>query len=112
MFGKQGHSGSSAPYAVAQFTRLAGWKPLTPLTGEESEWGTAASPKQNNRFTAVFRNEDGSAYWSGGIVFWEWYEGENGEKRKSYFTSSGSLVPITFPFTVPDKPEYREKQTD
>ena len=108
VFGKQGHSGSSAPYAVQQFSRLASWKPLTPLTGEESEWGTEVHKNQNNRFSEVFRDKDGSAYWSGGIVFWEWFTSEDGERYKSYFTSKGSSVPITFPFTVPDEPEYRE----
>jgi hypothetical protein len=42
-------------------------------------------------------------------VFWEWYEGEDG-RFKSYYTSRDSRVPVTFPYTVPDKPiyEYRE----
>jgi hypothetical protein len=111
VFCAQGHSGGSAPYAVDLFQRLASWKPLTQLTGEESEWGTEASPDQNNRFSAVFRDTDGNAHWSGGIVFWEWYEGEDGERHKSYFTTKGSSVPIEFPFTVPDKPEYREADT-
>ena len=113
VFGKQGHSGSSAPFAVDQFSRLASWKPLAPLTGDDDEWGTDASPTQNNRFSKVFKDDDGSAYWVDGIVFWEWWtHPETGEKSKAYFTSRGSRVEITFPFTVPDEPEYREKVKD
>lgn len=109
VFGEQRHSGMSAPFAISQFTRLACHKPLTPLTGEESEWGTDASPEQNNRFTSVFRKKDGSAYWADGIVFWEWFQPEEGEKCKSYFTCRDSRAQVTFPFTVPDDPEYRER---
>ena len=110
VFREQGHSGMSAPYAVRTFGRLASWKPLTPLTGEESEWGTEWNPNQNNRFSALFRDPDtGEAHWSGGVVFWEWFTPEDGGERfKSYFTSKDSVVKVTFPFTVPDEPEYCE----
>jgi len=110
VFSEEGHSGSSAPYAVHMFSRLASWKPLTPLTGEDDEWnevGTGAW--QNNRASNVFKDETG-AYWSDGIVFWEWYEDqETGKKYKSHFQCRDSRVPITFPFTMPDEPEYRER---
>lgn len=108
-FCEEGHSGSSAPFAVSLFTRLASWKPLSPLTGEDGEWNEVGTGVwQNNRAPNVFKEADG-AYWSDGIVFWEWWENpETGERSKSYFTSRDSRVPITFPFTMPDKPEYRE----
>ena len=110
VFSDQEHSGMSAPYAISLFTRLAECKPLTPLTGEESEWGTEVDDNQNNRFPGIFREPDGRAYWIRGIVFWEWGENEKtGEKYKSYFTCRESRVDVKFPFTVPDKPEYRER---
>ena len=106
-FAKQGHSGMSAPFAVQMFSRLASWKPLTPLTGEEDEW----EQNQNTRFSEVFRDDDGQAYWISGIVFWEWVTDEHindGKPFKSYFTSKGSRVNIEFPWMPPDEPEYRE----
>lgn len=110
VFSDEGHSGSSAPYAIALFERLASWKPITPLTGEDSEWNEVGTDTwQNNRASSVFKDKDG-AYWIEGIVFWEWYESpETGERYKSYFISRDSRVPITFPFTIPDRPEYRER---
>lgn len=38
VFSRKGHSGMSAPYCVGMFEKLALHKPLSPLTGEESEW--------------------------------------------------------------------------
>lgn len=112
VFCDEGHSGSSAPYAIALFRRLASWTPLTPLTGEDDEWNEVGDGLfQNRRASNVFKDKDG-AYWSEGVVFWEWFHNpETGEKHKSYFTSRDSRVPITFPFTMPDKPEYREAPT-
>ena len=109
VFGEQGHSGGSAPHAVKLFERLASWKPLTPLTGSDEEWVEVGDGVfQNKRASNVFK-ENGKARWIDGIVFWEWYEGEDGKKHKSYFTGTGSSVDITFPFVMPDKPEYRER---
>ncbi len=113
VFCEEGHSGSSAPYAIALFQRLASWKPLTPLTGADDEWNEIADGEfQSRRASNVFKDKDG-AYWSEGVVFWEWFsDPETGEKYKSYFTSRRSRVAITFPFTVPDEPEYREAQRE
>ena len=38
LFASQGHSGFTAPYTINTFKRLAMFKPLAPLTGEDSEW--------------------------------------------------------------------------
>lgn len=110
VFSEHGHSGMSAPYAVALFEKLASWKPIAPLTGEDDEWNDVGeSTWQNRRDSSVFKGEDGQAYWSGGRVFWEWYthpEIDNGKPYKSHYTSHGSRVNIEFPWTQPDKPEY------
>lgn len=110
VFAEQGHSGSSAPYAVALFEKLAMWKPIAPLTGDDDEWMEAGTGVwQNRRNSGVFKGEDGQAYWIDGRVFWEWVthpELLNGFPFKSYYTSYDSRVHITFPWTQPDKSEY------
>jgi hypothetical protein len=110
VFSEQGHSGSSAPYAVALFEKLATWKPIAPLTGEDGEWmEVGTNVWQNKRNSAVFKEEDGQAYWLYGRVLWEWYSApdiDDGKPFKSYFTSRDSRVNIEFPWTQPDSPEY------
>lgn len=117
VFAEQGHSGMSAPYAVALFEKLAKWKPIAPLTGDDSEWMEVGPDVwQNKRASSVFKDADGVAYWQDGIVFWEIIkdnpEDINGEPYKTYFTSRDSRVPITFPWVQPDQPEYREADPD
>lgn len=118
VFSDEGHSGSSAPYAINLFSTLAKFEPIAPLTGEDWEWndvsefgGRDGGPLyQNKRCSHVFKDNTG-AYDIDGIVFWEWYtDPETGEKSKSYFTSRGSRVPVTFPYTP--KIEYRERVSD
>ncbi len=112
VFAEQGHSGFSASYAINLFQTLASWKPLTPLTGDDSEWMEVGPDVwQNKRASNVFKGEDGRAYWMDGIVFWEWHvDLDTDERFKSYFTCSDSRVYIdSFPWTMPEKPEYRER---
>jgi hypothetical protein len=117
VFSEEGHSGSSAPYAINLFSTLAKFKPIAPLTGEDWEWNDVAeyngSPLwQNKRCSSVFKDETG-AYDIDGRVFWEWYkDAETGEVFKTYFTSKGSRVYITFPYTKPEHPEYVFSSTD
>lgn len=112
VFEDQGHSGSSAPYAVALFEKLAMQKPIAPLTGNDDEWGEAfdmEGTQQNKRNSAVFRDADGQAYFIDGKVFWEWAthpDIDDGKPFKSYFTSRDSRVNIEFPWTQPDSPDY------
>ena len=94
LFASQGHSGFTAPYTINTFARLAMFKPLSPLTGEDDEWKDG----QNKRYSAVFKDKDGRAYNIEGKVFTE--DGE------IWFTNRDSCVDITFPYTVPEKPEY------
>ena len=99
-FSNQGHSGFTAPYTIRMFSRLAMFKPLTPLTGEDDEWHeTEPGHYQNNRYSAVFKDKDGIAYDIHGKVFSD----DGGE---TWYSSSDSRVNVTFPYTVPDKPEY------
>lgn len=78
-----GHSGGSADLTVAAFTRLVNCKPLTPLTGEDSEWNevgaeVGVSIWQNKRCASVFK--DSKTAWD--------------------IDKPGRRVPITFPYTV------------
>ena len=115
LFDQEGHSGSSAPYAINLFKTLARFEPITPLTGADDEWNECGDGVyQNKRMSSVFKQADrfdGKAYWLDGKVFWEWaiYEGE---PFKSYYTSADSRVVIDFPWTKPESPEYVYKQSD
>lgn len=108
VFDGEGHSGSSAPYTINLFSKLAAFEPIAPITGEDWEWNEASTGVyQNKRCSHVFKQADrfnGQAYDIDGKIFWEWYKDEDGKPFKSYYTGSGSFVPITFPY-VP-KREY------
>ena len=118
VFDGEGHSGSSAPYAINLFSKLAKFEPVAPLTGEDWEWTLLdygmGTKYQNNRDSRVFKDEDGQAYFIEGKVFWEWcmpYEGrEPMEPYKAYYTCRESSVPVTFPY-VPTT-EYVYKHSD
>ena len=114
VFADEGHSGSSAPYAINLFKQLASFEPVAPLTGEDWEWtdvseygGRDDGPLfQNKRCGHVFKDNDG-AYDSDGIIWYDWHtDEETGEKYKTHFTSRESRVPVTFPYTP--KREYKE----
>ena len=115
VFADEGHSGSSAPYAIGLFSRLAKFEPIAPLTGEDWEWSDTGHNYQNKRASHVFKDYDGNCYDIDGKVFWEWQsrpldsdeEGYPGTKvYKFYYSCFESRVPVTFPYTVPEKPEY------
>lgn len=99
VFSEEGHSGTSAPYAVGLFKKLAMFEPIAPLTGEEWEWTEPYSDdgtQQNKRCSHVFRRADGTAYDMYGRIFRE----PNG----ATFTSIDSRVDVEFPYTP--KREY------
>lgn len=112
VFHDEGHSGTSAPYTINLFSRLAKFEPIAPLTGEDWEWhdvsrygpDDSGPVYQNKRASHVFKDDNG-AYDIDGKVFWEWQKFE-GEPFKSYYTCYESRVPVTFPYTVPEKPIY------
>jgi hypothetical protein len=113
VFSNEGHSGSSAPYAVNVFQKLAMYEPLVPLTGEDWEWTLldyGVYPTwQNKRCSRVFKDADGVAYDIDGIVFYDWFEDENHERHKSHYTCRESRVNVTFPYTPTTV--YKERET-
>lgn len=115
-FGSQGHSGTTAPYTLELFNKLARYQPISPLTGNDSEWTHVYDDDgpvyQNKRDGSIFKNGDGTAYWIEGKTFWNWFKDEDGKPFKSYYTSSDSHIDIKFPWTRPDEPEYVFVPTD
>lgn len=100
-FADEGHSGMSAGLAVSLFKEVASYKPLTPLTGEDHEWGppsefVSSGARQNKRCSHVFKDADGRAYDIGGRVF--------REPSGTCYTSQDSRVYVEFPYTP--KTEY------
>jgi hypothetical protein len=93
VFSEQGHSGSSAPYCVRMFAKLAMFEPLSPLTGEDWEWVEVAKDIfQNVRASRVFKDgKDGPAYNIYGRIF--------RDPDGSCWTNSESRVFVTFPYT-------------
>ena len=90
-FADEGHSGSSAPYTIGLFKKLALFEPIGPLTGDESEWMEISNGMfQNLRCSHVFK-ENGEAYDINGKVF--------EEPSGSRYTGRGSRVSVTFPYT-------------
>lgn len=88
---KQGHSGTTAPYTVDMFEKLASFEPLTPLTGADDEWDKVDDGLfQNKRCSHVFADNE-CAYDIEGKVFVE--------KNGTAYTSFDSRVPVTFPYT-------------
>lgn len=101
LFASHGHSGFSASYALNIITRLLDWKPITPLTGDDSEWNEIGDNEyQNNRCYSIFK-KNGQAYNVSGKSF-------SDDGGKTWWTRGGidgSRVNITFPYTVPSEPE-------
>ena len=58
LFSMEGHSGFSAGYARNSLVKLLDFKPITPLTGEDSEWNDSTDDSfQNKRNSSVFKNK-------------------------------------------------------
>lgn len=109
LFVEHGHSGLSAPYAVHILEKLLMWKPITPLTGEEGEWGRAYgknNTQQNIRCSSVFREnyDNKTAHDVDGKIF-----SDNG---KTWYSGKGSATKVIFPYDAPVKPKkvYRNKK--
>lgn len=119
VFDEEGHTGSTAPYAVNLFKTLAMYKPIAPLTGEDWEWvdvgvESGRTLYQNKRNGKVFKDNN-SAWNIDGRVFWEWAcdpDIDDGKPFKAYFTSYDSRVTVTFPYSEPEEPEYVFRPTE
>lgn len=106
-FMDSGQSGGSAPFvsrAISNVVQhLCMFEPLTPLTGEDSEWHVHPDgSKQNRRESGVFWEEGKGAYYIHAIA---WRE-ESGSCWGGWATTPcgikvSSFQPITFPY----KPE-------
>jgi hypothetical protein len=92
LFADQGHSGSSAAFCVSMFEKLALYKVLTPLTGEDDEWEDIGEDDlQNKRASNVFKNKKtGECYDIDGVVFLD--------KEGAAFTNDLSRVSVVFPY--------------
>lgn len=115
-FAKEGHSGMSASYALSILKKLLAYEPLSPLTGNDDEWVNVSSYMdrevyQSKRCSKVFKEGD-EVYNIEGKVFWEWQKRDDGSQYKSYYTNGHSRTPVTFPYTIPDKPIYEYRYSD
>ncbi len=117
-FAKQKHSGFSAAQTAHLFNKLARFEPLTPLTGEDSEWTDISDMSerpcwQNKRCPNVFKDADGRAYDINGKVFRQERKDLEGTYTAT-FTNRDSKVDVAFPYTpvieyVTLPPEGNEK---
>lgn len=98
---RQEHSGFSMGYFKNQLDRLMMFKPLLPLTGEDSEWNEVGENlEQNNRCYSVFReNGDNlTAYNNSAKIF-------SDDGGQTWYSSNDSREKISFPYTVPREPK-------
>ncbi len=94
-FSKQGHSGMSAPMVVGLFAKLANYKPIGHITGEEGEWNDVSdlfghkgvTSYQNKRCSAIFKeSKEGKPYYIDAII----WQGED-----SWDTFTGVVEDVT-----------------
>ena len=91
VFSKQGHSGTSAPYVIGMFHKLASHEPIKPLTGEDDEWEKIDFQTwQNIRCSRVFKYADGKTIDIQGKVF----EASDGSR----YTCNDSCTDVVFPY--------------
>lgn len=105
LFSSHRHSGTSAPYAIRLFEKLARFQVLSPLTNSPEEWSNSIDPEtwQNVRDSRVFKYSASSdvAYMVEGYVFVEicHFTNEEGENvtRASAFTNTYSMKKLLLP---------------
>ena len=118
-FATVGHSGGSAPMAAGVLARtikaILGFQILSPLQGTDDEWNDVSemgSPGsnllQNNRDSAVFKNEDGRCTYNTCIIWkgeedYDTFTGSMNGIRSSHYIKSFPFMPKTFYVDV-----YRE----
>ena len=101
-FANQGHSGFSANYIVNLFNKLAKYETLSPLKGNDDEWGDVSDMSgdrktlfQNNRDGRVFKNDDG-AFFTEAIIWTESGESSYTNKDSNRYIKSFPFTPKTF----------------
>jgi hypothetical protein len=62
-FAKQGHSGMSAAITLDIFTRVASFKPLTPIGASPDEWNEVGTGVWQNRRRSTTFSRDGGDTW-------------------------------------------------
>ena len=113
LFGSQGHSGSSAPYCINMFKRLASYKLIGPIKSAEEfdfspEHIDMGSTKQSRVISSVFQDEEGE-YYLDAVVFRNQndscfsgnLEKETGVKSRQYIKYP--FMPKTFYIDVIDE---------
>ena len=99
IFAEQGHSNTSAAYALGALERLLRFKPLTPITDDPAEWNEVGrGVKQNRRCSSVFIQPDGSVEDIDGIAV-----SDNG--GITWFTSGRFRKKVTLPYLPPTAPK-------
>jgi hypothetical protein len=101
-FANQGHSGFSANYVSDIFNKLARFETLSPLTGEDNEWNDVSNMSgdrktlfQNNRDSAVFKDDTGCYHIN--AVIWVGETGDTYTNKKSRgYIKSFPFTPKTF----------------
>ena len=101
-FAKQGHSGFSANYVANMFHKLVKYETLSPLKGNDDEWGNVSDMSgdrktlfQNNRDGRVFKNDDG-AFFTEAIIWTESGESSYTNKDSNRYIKSFPFTPKTF----------------
>lgn len=80
---KQGHSGCSIHRCVEYFTKLALFKPLSPIQCSDNEWCEVSDNVfQNKRLSSVFKEKKGLPYYLHAIVW----------KDQHGYTFTGSVI--------------------
>lgn len=99
-FAKQGHSGFSAHYVANMFHKLVKYETLSPLKGNDDEWGNVSDMSgemlfQNNRDSRVFKSDDG-AFFTEAIIWTESGESSYTNKDSKRYIKSFPFTPKTF----------------
>lgn len=95
LFAEENHSGLSADYVINIINKLLKFEPITPLTGENSEWVEVSEGlHQNKRCSRIFKDInrfEGKPYDIEAVIFVD--------KNGGGFTSADSFKVIEFPYT-------------
>jgi hypothetical protein len=106
-FSDEGHSGYSAPMSANALSnsikRTLLFEPLSPITGEESEWNSRVADTesyQNNRLSSVFKDKKNNKPYYLFAITWKTQNGTtwNGSALKNDGTRATSRQYVKLPF--------------